>query len=317
MEVPLPRLPRERLKILTDADTGADDAVSILLGCALADVLAISCTDGNVPAAVATDNTLRLLEAAGFAADSDAIVAQGLTWPTSQGRHWGRDFNDIFPTAPARVVSRSPAHEVLVETALKQEGELLTLVCTGPLQNVGEALRHAEKLGQLEAFVSRFSKVVIMGGLCNPHSWDGQLPNHAEFNIRACVDDCRDVWAAPWPDTVEFVLVPLDPIARTPLLWADVRRVEVLAQSGTARRAAACWSVLDKHVRQDEAMLKSRGLEVYDAFAMAVALDPAVAQREAHAEVSQLPHSEPSSSLSGRSNRDGNREYHHEIKCRD
>ena len=42
MEVPLPRLPRERLKILTDADTGADDAVSILLGCALADVLAIS-----------------------------------------------------------------------------------------------------------------------------------------------------------------------------------------------------------------------------------------------------------------------------------
>ena len=120
MDVPLPRLPRERLKILTDADTGADDAVSILLGCALADVLAISCTDGNVPAAVATDNTLRLLEAAGFAADSDAIVAQGLTWPTSQGRHWGRDFNDIFPTAPARVALRSPAHEVLVETALKQ-----------------------------------------------------------------------------------------------------------------------------------------------------------------------------------------------------
>jgi inosine-uridine nucleoside N-ribohydrolase len=42
----------ERLKILTDADTGADDAVSILLGCAHADVLAISCTDGNVTGAI-------------------------------------------------------------------------------------------------------------------------------------------------------------------------------------------------------------------------------------------------------------------------
>ena len=67
-----------------------------------------------------------------------------------------------------------------------------------------------------------------------------------------------------------------------------MRRLEALAQSGTAR-AAACWSVLDKHVRQDESMLKSKGLEVYDAFAMAVALDPAVAQREAHAEVTLLP----------------------------
>ena len=66
-----------------------------------------------------------------------------------------------------------------------------------------------------------------------------------------------------------------------------MRRLEALAQSGTAR-AAACWSVLDKHVRQDESMLKSKGLEVYDAFAMAVALDPAVAQREAHAEAARL-----------------------------
>ena len=129
-----------------------------------------------------------------------------------------------------------------------------------------------------------------MGGLCNPNSWEGKLPNHAEFNIRACVDDARAVWAAPWPETVDFVLVPLDPIARTPLLWADVRQIEALAVSETAcARAIACWAVLDKHVRQDEAMLKGKGFEVYDAFAMAVALDPAVALREARADVTLLP----------------------------
>ena len=71
-----------RKQILTDADTGADDALSILIGCALADVLAISCTDGNVSAETATGNTLGLLEAAGLAAP----VAQGLTWPSSEGR---------------------------------------------------------------------------------------------------------------------------------------------------------------------------------------------------------------------------------------
>ena len=205
--------PRQRLKILTDADTGADDAISILMGCALAEVLAISCTDGNVPAAVATDNTLRLLEGAGLA-DCGAIVAQGLPWPTAEGRHWGKAFDDIFPAPPARAASRSPAHEVLVAAALEQPPGSLTLVCTGPLQNVGAALRHAEGSGQLEAFLGRFGKVVVMGGLCNPNSWEGELPNNAEFNIRADVEGCRALWAAPWPDTVEFVLVPLDPIAR-------------------------------------------------------------------------------------------------------
>ena len=104
------------------------------------------------------------------------------------------------------------------------------------------------------------------------------------------MDDARALWAAPWPDSVEFVLVPLDPIARTPLLWADVEHVEALAApEKNCARAAACWAVLDKHVRQDEEMLKSKGLEVYDAFAMALALDPAVALREAHADLTLLP----------------------------
>ena len=40
------------------------------------------------------------------------VVAQGLTWPTAEGRHWGRSFDDIFPAAPSQEASRSPAHEV-------------------------------------------------------------------------------------------------------------------------------------------------------------------------------------------------------------
>ena len=56
------------------------------------------------------DNTLRLLQAAGFeAGTSDLVVAQGLPWPTSEGRHWGKSFDDIFP-ATSQKASPTPAH---------------------------------------------------------------------------------------------------------------------------------------------------------------------------------------------------------------
>ena len=74
-------------------------------------------TRHRATAAVATDNTLRLLQAAGFDAGSDLIVAQGLPWPTSEGRHWGKSFDDIFP-ATSQKASPTPAHEVLVAKAL-------------------------------------------------------------------------------------------------------------------------------------------------------------------------------------------------------
>ena len=228
-----------RRKIITDADTGADDALSILIGCALADVLCIGCTDGNVTAAVATDNTLRLLEAAGLASP----VATGLPWHSSEGRHWGRAFDDIFPSPPS-AQSQGAAHQLLVREALQQPPCSLTLVCTGPLQNIGAAIAHAESLGKLDLFLGRFQTVVVMGGLCNPTSWDGELPSHAEFNIRADVDGSRKLWGAPWPESVSFVLVPIDPIARAPLLWDDVSKVEALMQTGSARASAGTAALL-------------------------------------------------------------------------
>ena len=261
-----------RQKILTDADTGADDALSILLACAHGDVLAIGCTDGNVPSAVATDNTLRLLEAAGY---TGVRVAQGLTWPDSEGRHWGRAFDDAFPEVPTQIAALpAPSPEVLVDAALQQPPESVTLVCTGPLENIGAALAHAEGMGQLQPFVRSVRRVVIMGGLCNPGSYNGQLPHNAEFNIRACVEGSRAVWSAPWPETVEFYLVPIDPIARSPLSHQDAEKVKALATAGS-RRAQAAWAVLDLHVRSDECQAVQGGFEIYDAFAMALALDPA------------------------------------------
>jgi inosine-uridine nucleoside N-ribohydrolase len=261
-----------RPRILTDADTGADDALSILLACALGDVLAISCTDGNVTSATATDNTLRLLEAAEY---TGHVVAQGLTWPSSEGRHWGRSFADAFPQPPQLLAVPTPAAQVLVEQALAQPPGSVTLVCTGPLENVGAAIQYAEELGKLRQFMDSFAKVVVMGGLVNPASYDGALPNNAEFNFRACVEGSQRLWAAPWGESVEFFLVPIDPISRSPLTHQDAMKIKEMAAAGSAR-ARAAWAVLDLHVRSDECQAQESGFEIYDAFAMALALDTAI-----------------------------------------
>eukprot|EP00040_Diaphanoeca_grandis_P016519 m.85270 g.85270 ORF g.85270 m.85270 type:complete len:377 (+) comp25854_c0_seq2:236-1366(+) len=257
-----------RLRMIVDADTGADDALSLLIGCVHADVALICCCDGNVDSNIAADNTLRLLSAIEFA---DKIpVAVGPSASSSKGRHWGRHFADVFVNKPTQQLCSRLAAQEMVAAALKEVPNTVTLVCTGPLSNIGEAIRYADETACLDRFLDSFRKVVIMGGLCNPDGYPSSLPSNAEFNIRASVMDSRAVWEAPWPTRIEFVLVPIDPVVRSPLKYADAVRVKSLSTN----KSAAAWAVLDFHVKQDETMVQAHGYEIYDAFAMAVAINP-------------------------------------------
>lgn len=257
-----------RLRIIVDADTGADDALSLLIGCAHTDIALISCGDGNVQSKTAADNTLRLLEATHYSIP----VAVGKDVIPSSQRH-GRHFADAFPNTPTQKLLSDSAPQELVRAALKEQPSSLTLVCTGPLQNVGEAIRLAKSQNNLDQFLNTFSKVVIMGGLCDPASYPHQLPANAEFNIRTSVKDSSEIWSAPWPPEIKFYLIPIDPVVRCPLKFDDVLKIKQMGEAG-CKKAAAAWSVLDLHVKKDETMLQSQGYEIYDAFAMAVAIDP-------------------------------------------
>merc|ERR1711968_335873 len=113
-----------------------------------------------------------------------------------------------------------------------KEKHSIVLVLMAPNQGIARAIKHAEAIGKLDDFLQKFSKIVIMGGLCDPRTSSFNEPNNAEFNIGGDVEASRVLWNASWPQSVEFYLVPIDPIARTPLRYQDADCVRELATAG-------------------------------------------------------------------------------------
>eukprot|EP00747_Dinoflagellata_sp_TGD_P207594 gnl/TRDRNA2_/TRDRNA2_81146_c0_seq1.p1 gnl/TRDRNA2_/TRDRNA2_81146_c0~~gnl/TRDRNA2_/TRDRNA2_81146_c0_seq1.p1 ORF type:complete len:567 (+),score=116.10 gnl/TRDRNA2_/TRDRNA2_81146_c0_seq1:338-2038(+) len=257
--------------VMTDADVGADDALSMLIALARSKVLLVTTADGNVRTDVATDNALRLLRAAGY---HGIKVGQGVLEPRRKS-YFGRTFVDAFPGQSQLSVMQlaDQAPKLLFDTALAvKEDHSIVLVLTAPNPNIAQAIEYAKAKGKLDDFLQKFSKVVIMGGLCNPSMSSFKEPNNAEFNLAADVEASRALWNASWPHSVEFYLVPTDPIARTPLRFQDADCVRELAAAGSLP-AQAAWKVLDMHLASDGWMKQKKGYEIYDAFAMALALD--------------------------------------------
>src|SRR6266542_4205131 len=70
----------DRIRLILDVDTGIDDALALLYVCGSpeAELLAVTCTAGNVEARQVAENTLGILELAGRA---DVEVALGREVP--------------------------------------------------------------------------------------------------------------------------------------------------------------------------------------------------------------------------------------------
>lgn len=136
--------------VVLDCDTGADDAVAIMLT-ALApelELLGVTTVFGNHPVAETTANTAAVLALLGV----DAAVVPGLAGPGP---------------------GRAPAVDWLVST-LRAGG--VTLVATGPLSNVAAALTAAPDL------VEAVDELVVMGGT---HAVTTGVTGYAERNVWA------------------------------------------------------------------------------------------------------------------------------------
>jgi inosine-uridine nucleoside N-ribohydrolase len=192
--------------IILDCDPGIDDALAIAFATASPEVelAAITTVAGNVELAKTTANALAV---ASFVGAADVPVTAGCAAPLLRpALHAGHVHGDsglggaVLPP-PERAAASGHATDFIIDTLAAAPGEI-TLVATGPLTNIGLALRREPRLA---SWVRDF---VIMGGSATR----GNVTPAAEFNIWADPEAAAIVFAAGW--TVRMIGLDVTLLAR-------------------------------------------------------------------------------------------------------
>lgn len=170
-------------RMIVDCDPGHDDAVALIVAAHVAEIRGIVTVGGNADLDRTTHNALVMRDLIGI----DAPVHRGLGHPIVAKPHHspsvhgesGLDGADL-PT-PVTPLDGTDGVGFIIDTCRAEEG--LWLVSTGPLTNIGLALRQAPDVAD------RIAGVSLMGG--------GSFGNRsavAEFNI----------WADPHAAAIVF-----------------------------------------------------------------------------------------------------------------
>jgi purine nucleosidase len=190
------------MKLVVDMDMGVDDAVALALaaGSTEAELLAVTSVAGNAPIEECTRNCLLLLELLG----SEAPVARGAAGPlarpllTAQEVHGADGLGGFLGSLPEPLGDAidAPATELLIDLP-REYPEEITLVTTGPLTNVADALARDPEA------VSLYRNVVCMGGAFDVPGNTGPV---AEFNVYVDPEAAGVVLSSG----LDITLVPLD-----------------------------------------------------------------------------------------------------------
>src|SRR3954451_17296779 len=166
------------MKLIIDCDTGIDDSLALLYAAASSDaeLVAVTCTAGNIQARQVATNTRALLE---LARRSDVEVALGREVPLVRPLMIADDTHP--PPRPAHAVLPEPTTQIsarhsadlIIEEARRAPGEI-TLITLAPLTNLAVALVREPELPRL------LKGLVIMGG--SYRSFGNTAPT-SEWNV--------------------------------------------------------------------------------------------------------------------------------------
>ncbi|MFT4231472.1 MAG: nucleoside hydrolase [Leucobacter sp.] len=183
------------VKMILDCDTGVDDAMAIMYAALHPgiELLAVGSVWGNVDVALATRNTLRVLDLVGR---DDVPVARGAAGPLLGGAathathvHGDDGQGGAGDDAPVREAEPTTAAQQIVDLVRARSGEIW-LVPVGPLTNIATALALDPELPGLVAGVA------LMGGAARV---PGNVTPVAEANIHKDPEAAAAVFRAPWP----------------------------------------------------------------------------------------------------------------------
>lgn len=272
-----------RIPLLIDCDTGIDDALALLYAVASpdADILAVTCVPGNAVLADVLRNTRAVMALAGRA---DVPVVPGRDRPllralrTAPETHGPTGLGYARMDPPAGPPDERVAADIIVEVARQRPGEV-TLVTLGPLTNVALAVLREPALPRLlRRLVMMAGSYRAPGNTAPTTEWNASVdPEALAIVLEAWAEaggaEARDV-GLPWA-------LGLDVTERAKMTPGHL---EQLVERSGAPEGPIVRFVRDAlryyfefHGRYDGFF----GAFIHDALAVAVALDPALARREA------------------------------------
>lgn len=258
--------------VYLDCDTGIDDALALghLLASPNAELVGVGTVHGNIDAAGAAENTLRLLNLAGRSGDNAVPVAVGAGKPLvgefSGGAvavHGDDGIGGVRASLPEADAApdtedtedTEDSADLLVRLSHEYAGEL-QILAIGPLTNLAHALVRDPTL------VDRIAGVTVMGGAALV---PGNARPAAEANIWHDPEAAQATVAASWPVT----LVPLDTTMEHTLDETYRRR---LAEAASPY-ARACGEMLDVYLNfYETVVLGRRAAALHDPLAAAIML---------------------------------------------
>ena len=213
----------------TDIGSDIDDtwALAMLLKCPELDVKMVVSDHGDT--VYRAKLIAKLLEVAGR---TDVDVGIGVRQPLARKHKRQADWIKGYDLRryPGRV--HKDGVDAIIRTILESKTPV-TVICIGPMPNIGEAL-------QREPCIARKARFVGMHGSINwSHASDHRVI--AEYNVKADVPACQQAFAAPWEKTI----TPLDTCAKVRLAG---RRYQAVAKSKNplARAVIANYKVWQK-----------------------------------------------------------------------
>lgn len=224
------------------------------------DILGITTVAGNAPLDLTQRNARIMCELAG---NTDVPVFAGCDKPmhraliTAENVHGktGIDGVDIYePTMP---VQNQHAVDFIIETLQNAEDDSVTLVPTGPLTNIGQAI--SRQPGILPAI----REIVLMGGAMRE---GGNTSPSAEFNIHVDPDAAHIVLRCGRPLTI----APLDMTHQAMVTRARLEQIrEIDSPIGTA-----VVGMMEFFNRFDSVKYGSEGAPLHDPCTIAYLLKP-------------------------------------------
>lgn len=261
----------DQIKIILDCDPGHDDAVAIMLAgkSPKIDLLGITVVAGNQTLENTQRNTLNVVQCL----DLDVPVYAGCGQPMIREKITAGDIHGdsgldgpVFEPLVKRLEAEHAVH-FIIRTLMAAE-EPVTMVTTGPMTNLGMAIR-------LEpGIVEKIERVVLMGGAYT----NGNVTPAAEFNIFADADAAYVCFTAGRPIT----MVGLD-VTRKALCYPSI--VARMAQVGN--KASRLFVDLMGHFcKSQKEVFGWDGGPLHDPITIACLIDPSVLTlKPMHAEI--------------------------------
>ncbi len=266
------------MKLIIDVDTGIDDALALLYTIASpeAELVAVTCTAGNVEARQVAANTQGLLEMCGRA---DVEVALGREVPLERPlviapeTHGPRGVG--YAQLPDATTPLSPRHsaDLIIEEARRAPSEI-TLITLGPLTNLAVALDREPDLPRL------LHGLVMMAG---SYRSAGNTAPTTEWNV-AGDPEAMELVLAGWAACAGVgrpVALGLDVTERAKMTPDHLRALH--AAAGDPAHSAVVQFIDDAlrfymefHSRYDGFY----GAFIHDPLAVASALDPSLITTE-------------------------------------